>query len=117
MNQVIIFFLHQNQNIFFSNIGNQNIFLEKKTYPYPICNLCKNNIEDEVHFLITCPLLEKFREPYIKNIKETYTNFSLLSDENKLIWLLSSEDKQIIIHLFGLLSTLFLERDKIIMNG
>ena len=24
------FFLHQNQNIFFSNIGNQNIFLEKK---------------------------------------------------------------------------------------
>ena len=25
------FFLHQNQNIFFSNIGNQNVFLEKKT--------------------------------------------------------------------------------------
>ena len=23
------FFFHQNQNIFFSNIGNQNIFLEK----------------------------------------------------------------------------------------
>ena len=55
MNQVIIFFLHQNQNIFFSNIGNQNIFLEKKPYPYPICNLCKNNIEDEVHFLISSP--------------------------------------------------------------
>jgi hypothetical protein len=29
LNQIIIFFLHQNQNIFFSNIGNQNIFLEK----------------------------------------------------------------------------------------
>ena len=27
------FFLHQNQNIFFSNIGNQNIFLEKKHNP------------------------------------------------------------------------------------
>ena len=26
----IFFFLRQNQNIFFSNIGNQNIFLEKK---------------------------------------------------------------------------------------
>jgi nuclear transport factor 2 (NTF2) superfamily protein len=25
----LFFFLHQNQNIFFSNIGNQNIFLEK----------------------------------------------------------------------------------------
>ena len=29
LNQIICFFLHQNQNIFFSNIGNQNIFLEK----------------------------------------------------------------------------------------
>ena len=27
------FFLHQNQNIFFSNIGNQNIFLEKNITP------------------------------------------------------------------------------------
>jgi hypothetical protein len=27
------FFLHQNQNICFSNIGNQNISLEKKPYP------------------------------------------------------------------------------------
>ena len=35
LNRIIIFFLHQNQNIFFSNIGNQNIFLEKKPYPLP----------------------------------------------------------------------------------
>ena len=33
LNQIILFCLHQNQNIFFSNIGNQNIFLEKKPYP------------------------------------------------------------------------------------
>ena len=33
LNQIIIFFLHQNQNIFFSNIGNQNIFLEKNHNP------------------------------------------------------------------------------------
>ena len=26
------FFLHQNQNIFFSNIGNQNIFLENNAH-------------------------------------------------------------------------------------
>ena len=31
--QIIIFFLHQNQNIFFGNIGNQNIFLEKNHTP------------------------------------------------------------------------------------
>ena len=28
-----LFFLHQNQNIFFSNIGNQNIFLDKNHNP------------------------------------------------------------------------------------
>jgi hypothetical protein len=33
LNHIIIFFLHQNQNIFFSNIGNQNILLEKKHNP------------------------------------------------------------------------------------
>jgi hypothetical protein len=32
LNQIIFFFLHQKQNIFFSNIGNQNIFLEKKPF-------------------------------------------------------------------------------------
>jgi hypothetical protein len=32
----IFFFLHQNQNIFFSNIGNQNIFLEKKHTPWKL---------------------------------------------------------------------------------
>ena len=34
LNQIIFFFLlHRNQNIFFSNIGNQNILLEKKHKP------------------------------------------------------------------------------------
>ena len=34
LNQINIFFLHQNQNIVFSNIGNQNIFLEKTHTPH-----------------------------------------------------------------------------------
>ena len=33
LNQIIFFFLHQNQNIFSSIIGNQNIFLEKNHIP------------------------------------------------------------------------------------
>jgi hypothetical protein len=35
LNQIKKNFLHQNQNIFFSNIGNQNIFLGKKHNPPP----------------------------------------------------------------------------------
>jgi hypothetical protein len=33
LNQINFVFLHQNQNIFFTNIGNQNIFLEKNHNP------------------------------------------------------------------------------------
>jgi hypothetical protein len=33
LNHIIFFFLQHNQNIFFSNIGNQNIFLEKNHIP------------------------------------------------------------------------------------
>ena len=35
LNQIIFIFLHQNQNIFFSNNGNQNILLGMKPYPPP----------------------------------------------------------------------------------
>ena len=35
LNQIIIVFLYQNQNMFFSNIGNQNNFLEKNHNPPP----------------------------------------------------------------------------------
>jgi hypothetical protein len=35
LNQIFFFFPHQNKNIFFSNIGNQNICLEKKQNPPP----------------------------------------------------------------------------------
>ena len=46
-------------------INAHNLNIEKGRYigtkvEDHICNLCKNNIEDEIHFLITCPLLEKF---------------------------------------------------------
>ena len=36
LNQIIFSFLPQNQNIFFSNIGNQNILLEKNITPHPL---------------------------------------------------------------------------------
>jgi hypothetical protein len=39
LNQIFLFFLHQNQNIFFS-IGNQNIFLEKNHIPPPFKLYC-----------------------------------------------------------------------------
>ena len=57
LNQIIIFFLHQNQNIFFSNIGNQNIFLEKNhnippPLPNRICILYNTAITEYFNILL-----------------------------------------------------------------
>jgi hypothetical protein len=91
LNHIILFFLHQNRNIFFSNIGNQNIFLEKKHTPpgdrktniihtklrhrcsglnadlYRV-NLkndprcvCGHLFEDAIHFFLDCPLYQHDR--------------------------------------------------------
>ena len=60
-----------------------------------ICNTCNLNIEDEFHFLMICSPLDYCRAKYF-NIKRLYTNFENISTENKFIWLLSCEGKEII---------------------
>ena len=46
------FFLHQNQNIFFSNIENQNIFLEKKHNPLPPFKLNGRSLSNNLSYVI-----------------------------------------------------------------
>jgi hypothetical protein len=54
------FFLHQNQNIFFSNIGNQNILLEKKHNPPFKLNgrslINTKNTKVPAHYYVGCRL-------------------------------------------------------------
>ena len=58
LNQIIFVFLHQNQNIFFSNIWNQNIFLDKNHNspppppPPPLFKLNGRSLSDTN--IITC---------------------------------------------------------------
>ena len=51
LNQIIFFFLHQYQNIFFSNIGNQNIFFQKKLNGPFLTKMCVGH-----HYTNTCVL-------------------------------------------------------------
>jgi hypothetical protein len=53
------FFLHQNQNIFFSNIGNQNIFLEKKHKPPPPFKLNGRSLKTHQNTLVSHPAWKK----------------------------------------------------------
>jgi hypothetical protein len=53
------FFLHQNQNIFFSNIGNQNIFLEKNHNPHIPARLMVNLKYTLKLFFVKDPIRKK----------------------------------------------------------
>ena len=63
-----------------------------------ICKNCQTQeIENEIHFLINCPKYSYERENLCSHVAKTCINFEKLSHQNKCIWLLSSEDTDIII--------------------
>ena len=63
-----------------------------------ICKQCTADaVEDEVHFLISCTKFKQIRSLFLADISEHLPrNFDEMSDDNKFIWLLSSEDTTIL---------------------
>ena len=55
------------------------------------CNM--GTIEDEVHFLIDCNHFQQEREILFTLINKENKNFASLNSEQKLIFLLTSEDR------------------------
>ncbi len=49
-------------------------------------------VEDEVHFLLNCPLYIDLRKNMLNPILQKYPSVQLLSEERLFIWLLSQED-------------------------
>ena len=63
-----------------------------------ICKNCQTQeIENEIHFLINCPKYSYERENLFSHVAKTCINFEKLSHQNKFIWLMTSEDTDIII--------------------
>jgi hypothetical protein len=79
------------------------------------CKLCKTDIEDECHFLLQCPKLE--RKEFLELISKEYKNFINLDFNNKFIWLMSSEDDFVIQHLYKLLCNLNIKKQSILADG
>ena len=75
-----------------------------------ICKLCNDHIEDEVHFLLQCPYLKKFRDPFLFYIFDNYPNLVQCNDTGLFIWLMSCEDKLVITKISNLLEILFKQR-------
>ena len=107
--------LRQNNKHTKSGISAHDLRIERGRYEGlkvedRICNTCYLNIEDEFHFLMICSPLDNCIAKYFNIIKMLYTNFENLSTEDKCIWLLSCEDKEINLLTSNLLIDLFKER-------
>ena len=55
-----------------------------------ICEVCKNGVEDEIHFLIKCQLYEAGREPLFELCAGLRPQFRYYSDQEKFIFLMTS---------------------------
>ena len=76
--------------------------------------MCKQEVEDEEHFLLKCSKLNTIRNDNFKQIIDKYKNFKTLNNEQKLTWLLVSEDNFIISSVAKLINKLFKEREVIL---
>ena len=83
----------------------KSISADKRT-----CKFCDNGIEDEMHFLLKCSNLEKMRKNILSMIYNLYPNTENLSETDKCIWLMTTEDPDMLHLLQQLLSSLSEER-------
>ena len=82
-----------------------------------LCSFCnKNAVEDELHFLLECCHYNKYREVFIETISKNYKNFGFMSNEQKFIWLLSSEDEFVIDLVSNHISECFKLRKQFVLN-
>lgn len=63
-----------------------------------LCRSC-NQIENKNHFLLKCSLFQHDRSILLKKIvNETVQNFINLNDDQKFIYLMTCEDKEIVMN-------------------
>jgi hypothetical protein len=75
------------------------------------CIYCSLNVlEDEIHFLLECPLYATERNALLNNIFHKYPNISTLQLDMQFIWLLSAEDKYVCSEIARFIHQGFAER-------
>ena len=85
-------------------LSNHSLLIEKGRHLRPPlerndrkCFICKREVENEKHFLITCPLYENQREILFQTCRENSRHFdSLTSEEDKFIFIMTNEDANVI---------------------
>ena len=77
----------------------------------------KLEIEDVIHFLLQCPILNSFRTEAMQQISDICKNFKTLDNKSKFIWLLSNENIIIINIVIKLLMSLTETRTKLLSGS
>lgn len=77
-----------------------------------ICKNCNLNLlENEIHFLTQCTLYDSERAEFYKKVSDFNTNFALLNDDDKAMWLLLQENKDILSGLASFIVNCFDKRN------
>jgi len=80
-----------------------------------ICKLCDMNcVEDEMHFLVECTCYSHERQLLYDNAQVASANFSLLTEENKFLWLMTNENRDVIYALATYINNCFTKRNFIL---
>lgn len=68
------------------------------------CTCDNKSVEDEIHFLMVCPHYSLERQNFFDQVSQGNINFVKLTNRDKFIWIMSNEDKNIIINLVNFIS-------------
>ena len=100
----------QRKNLSRLHISAHRLYIEQGRYQgiprqNRICNRCTSNeIDDEVHFLFSCTSSQDDRYYMNSKINSLCSNFNSLNSSQKLIWLLNTENVEILISVCNLIS-------------
>ena len=80
--------------------GNHNLRIETGRHSTPklpkhlrICQYCSSNeVENEVHFLLSCKRCDTIRKFLVEDIISKYPDFNSLNERNKLVFLFNGID-------------------------
>ena len=84
-------------------LSNSILNIEKGRHTHPktpkeerVCPFCTNKVEDEVHFLLECPVYRTPREEMISAVTQDNPSFSLMTPKAQFVELMSPENSQFV---------------------
>ena len=103
-------------------LSNHSLMIEKGRHAKPrkiernerFCHFCKNIVEDEKHFLTSCPLYTPARGKLERVCASNCALYESLNADQRFIFILSNENPLIIKHLGKFVTESMIIREKII---